>query len=829
MPLNRGRTGVPAPTSPPHERRARRRLRASCPRGAAAAAAIAAFLALAAISPSPPRYTREQMEGALDESERWLLIHGTRDAAQAAVLRRRAVLVSGRLFGGDTSRVVADRDVTAEEIARRPVILFGGPVQNEWTLKLAPQLPVEFTRAGFRWAGLDYDRPGDVLHLVYPNPFDPHRFLLLVAGNSAAAIEREGAGFLFGAEDWRIYRDGELKRSGVFAQSGGRPWRYVSALDRDRDDEARRFTAALRAVRTARVTVWAPPGLALAAPALEQADTLLRQLDGIGLAVAADAPAAAPRRPRVRLSAPPPAKSGARPVSLTLYGSLEEKGTLTRDTRPEHLEEGGAHAALPAGRAALDLWSVAAARLVRLGASERSPFLHPASVALCGRLEGEPLARAVSRAYFGRALPSAREAASPGEGWRSPLVIVPARALLARAVFECGGARARAALLALLAGSPPGTLDSLCRVAGVSPPRVEARYRVLADSLARAGWNSPGRAPQVWRPSDGFQRGVCVAHAVSLDHGYLSADCARELETVRRLGANWISLTPFGYLTADGVPTIVPSAMGGAEEETDEAICEAGARARALGLRVWLKPHLWTRGWVGDLRYGPTGWRRFFDSYRVFVLHYALLAEREGFDGLVVGHELASSTLGFPDRWRGLIGEVRRVYHGTLTYDANWGDEIRGIAFWDALDLVSVSFYDPLAAKPTRSVAELAAGATKALDGLRGVAARTGRPLLISEVGYAPFAGAPVRPWEEHRSELDLETQRACYEAVVRALGPCDWVAGAFWWKWFSTDRIGGPTDASFTPRGKPAELVMSRAFREWQRRPVRVIVSATR
>ena len=829
MPLNRCRTGVPAPASmaspAAHERRGRFRL--SGPRGATAAAAIAAVLALAAISPSPPRFTREQMEGALGEGERWLLIHGTRDDAQAAVLRRRAVLVAARLFNGDTSRVVADRNVTAEEIAGRPVMLFGGAAQNEWTQKLAAQLPVEFTRTGFRWAGRDYDRPGDVLHLVYPNPLDPHRFLLLVAGNSAAAIEREGAGFLFGAEDWRIYRDGELTRSGVFAQAGGRPWRYLPALDHDRDDDARRFTAALRAARTARVAVWAPPGLAIAASTLVQADSLLRQLDGLGLA-AAEAPAAAPRRPHGRVAVPP-AASSARPVSLTLYRSLEEKGTLTRDTRPEHLEDGAAHAALPAGRATLDLWSVAAARLARLGASERSPFLLPAAAALCGRLEGEPLARAVARAYFGRVLPSAGEAASPGEGWRSPLVIVPARALLARAVLECGGTRGRAALLAVLGDHPPGTLDSLCRTAGVNAARVESRYRVLADSLARAAWNSPGLAPQVWRPSDGFQRGLCVAHAVSLDHGYLSADCARELENVRRLGANWISLTPFGYLPADGVPTIVPSALGGAEEETDEAICEAGARARALGLRVWLKPHLWTRGWVGDLAYGPTGWRRFFDSYRVFILHYALLAEREGFDGLVVGHELASSSLAFPDRWRGLIGEVRRVYHGTLTYDANWGDEVRGIAFWDALDLVGVSFYDPLASKPTRSVAELATGATKALDGLRAIAARTGRPLLISEVGYAPFAGAPVRPWEEHHAEPDLEAQRACYEAVVRALGPCDWVAGAFWWKWFSTDRIGGVNDASFTPRGKPAELVMSRAFREWQRRPVRVIAPVKR
>jgi hypothetical protein len=471
---------------------------------------------------------------------------------------------------------------------------------------------------------------------------------------------------------------------------------------------------------------------------------------------------------------------------------------------------------------------VAAALLLRLGAGPGAPYLHPAAVALCGRIDGEPLERAIARLYFGRALPSPEEAASPGAHWRSPLLIEPARALLARALLEVAGGRRRAALLALLTERPPGTLDSLCRACGVSAARLAGRYRVMADSLSRIGQTLPGRAPQVWRPADGFQRGVCLAHAVSLEHGYLSAECVRALATLQRMGANWVSLTPFGFLPPGEGSEIVPSAMGGPNEESDEALCEAGAHARALGLRVWLKPHLWTRGWVGDLSFGPVGWERFFESYRVFILHYAVLAEREGFDGLVVGHELASSSLAFPDRWRALIGEVRRLYHGTLSYDANWGDEVRGITFWDALDLVSVSFYEPLAAKPTVKIAELQNGATRALAELKTLAARTHRPVLLSEVGYAATTDAPVRPWEEHRSNPDLEAQRACYEAFDRALAPCDWVAGAFFWKWWSGGRAGGALDASFTPQGKPAEQVMSRALREWQRRPVRVLEAAS-
>ncbi len=758
----------------------------------------------------PPRLTRERMEAALDGSQRFLLVYGTRDPETARLLRERALGIARRLFDGDTSLVVADRDARADALAGSQVLLLGGPRDNEWTRRLAPALPVAFTAAGFRWQGSDYERPGDVLHLVWPNPLEPGRFLLVLAPNSAAALTRHGGGWHFGTHDWRIYRAGELVRSGVFAQSAERPWRYDPGLDHDLEASRAGFTASLRASGSGSVRVWSGPDTPWAGRVLPAAELLIARLDRMGFAAGRGAP-----------------------VALTLYPSLEGKGRLCRVTRPEHLDAAGAaRAALPAGREALDLWSLAAARLRRLGASADSPWLVPAAVWLCGRCEGEPLEVAVSRIYFGRLLPRAAEAASPpsvpaGAGrshaWRSPLVWIPARALVVRAVYETASPRGRDAVIALLRAPAPGTLDSLCRRAGLVPAAVERRYAALADSLARAGARAARMShPRPWRPADGFQSGACLAHTVDLEGGYLSGACVRELARLRGLGAGWVSLTPFGYLPARDTPEIVPVADGGPEEESDEALCEAAARARALGLRVWLKPHLWTRGFVGELEFGPAGWPRFFARYREFILHYALLAQRERMDGLVVGHELTTATLGHPERWRALIADVRRVYGGTLTYGANWGEEVRGIRFWDALDLVGVSFYAPLADAPTRAVPALEARARRALAELRAVAARTGLPVLIVEAGYAPRAAAAVRPWEERGGPRDLEAQRACYEALVRALEPELWIAGVFWWKWFSSDAVAGPGDGSYTPRGKPAEAVMRRAFADWAGRPVR-------
>jgi len=748
-----------------------------------------------------PRWTREQMEATIGAGERWLFVYGTLDPAQTPLLRERALAVARRLFPRDSGGVVPDRSPILPLARERSLVLFGGPRANLWTARLAAALPLQFAAHGFHFGDRDYDRPGDAIQLVYPNPLEPRHLLILFAGNSPAALA--GRGFWIGAEDWRVTRDGELARSGSFAQSATGPWRYDPRLDRDRERERERYAASLVATPGRALIVRSPGPLADAAGVLTAGDALIARMKQMGLA---------------------PPKSGR--ITLELYPSLESKATYTRSTRPEQVDDQGvAHAALPSGHARYDLWSVAGAALEASGGSLDSRFLVPASVWLAERYGGESLARATGRLYFGHLLPTAREAATTDTLWRSPLVWVPARALLAASVYQCAGRGAARALGRLLARDPPASFDSLCARAGVDPARVERFYLDLADSLARrsAHESDPHPAPRAWRPGDGFQRGVCFAHAVSLERGYASASAGRELEALKRMGANWVSITPFGYLPAPDVPVLYPSAQGGPEEENDESVCEAAARAKALGLRVWLKPHLWTRGWVGELHFTAAGWNQFFEQYRRVALHYALLAQREGMDGFVIGHELPTATLAFPDRWRRLIGEVRRVYEGTLTYGANWNREVESIPFWDALDVIGVSYYVPFTDEPTRSAAVLEAGARKSLEPLRAVAVRARKPVVLVELGYPATAAAAVRPWDEDHGALDLEAQRACYDAMVRALEPETWIAGVFWWKWSSAEDSGGAHDPSFTPRGKPAQQVMARAFGEWEGRPVYV------
>lgn len=219
---------------------------------------------------------------------------------------------------------------------------------------------------------------------------------------------------------------------------------------------------------------------------------------------------------------------------------------------------------------------------------------------------------------------------------------------------------------------------------------------------------------------------------------------------------------------------------------------------------------------TGAIRYDqPEQCAQWMRAYREFILHYAWLAELEGFDLLSIGNELEGMTVHEED-WRRLIADVRRVYPGPITYAANWGHEFETLRFWDALDYAGLNNYYPLAS-PTARDADGASRRREIFHGAQKVASRMDafyrqwkRPILLTEVGYPSVRGGAAEPWiEDGRRGVDLEEQAQSYEAVFQAFANRPWLRGMFWWKWPSHGRGGGPTDPSFTPLGKPAADVL--------------------
>jgi hypothetical protein len=299
-------------------------------------------------------------------------------------------------------------------------------------------------------------------------------------------------------------------------------------------------------------------------------------------------------------------------------------------------------------------------------------------------------------------------------------------------------------------------------------------------------------------------RGICweAAHRIE----------AASISPLRDLGVDWISQTPFGWARSLTATEIRYDGTRGLWGETDDGLVTTAAMAKALGIKTLLKPHLWVRHgeWQGDIAMATDdAWRQWFASYESFILHYAKLAQANEFEALAVGTELGKTTARTAE-WRRIIARVREVYHGKLTYCANWNDEAERVGFWDDLDFIGVQAYYPLATVDRPSKRQLEAAWTPIAKKLASLAKRTGKSIVFTEVGFKSHEGSLKQPWQwETEGAVALDLQRDAYAAMFETFWTKPWFAGVFVWKWHPSPRSSDRAERDFTPQGKPALLVI--------------------
>jgi hypothetical protein len=335
---------------------------------------------------------------------------------------------------------------------------------------------------------------------------------------------------------------------------------------------------------------------------------------------------------------------------------------------------------------------------------------------------------------------------------------------------------------------------------------------LLAAALALPA-ASPAAPP---RSLPRFLNGISFAMTNRAELGYDSGAARAALDAWKTAGADAVSLMPFAF---QRTPTSAELRwrLSHPGSETD-AQMRAGIRAaRAHGLFVLVKPHIWVPGsWPGAIA-PPSGdaFRSWWTAYGDFIVHHARIAAEEGADALAVGTEL-SLLQGRPE-WGALIARVRAVFPGFVVYAANW--DATDVPFAPDLDAVGVDLYAPLSEDPAATDERLRAGAERVVASLDALAERTRRPVLLTEAGYPARHACWMRPNEEVGA-VDPDAQRRATEALLFALSarahPA--IRGLFWWKAFSDGRAAEPADGGFRIGGRPAEAALARFFASHER-----------
>ncbi len=318
-------------------------------------------------------------------------------------------------------------------------------------------------------------------------------------------------------------------------------------------------------------------------------------------------------------------------------------------------------------------------------------------------------------------------------------------------------------------------------------------------------------------------RGITVGPIESALHpgvGYGSSAYGRTLGESSAWGASFVAITPFGRvnnLSGGGVDLTFEAPF----EKNRSDIARAIRMAHDRGLGVMLVPHLWVESGEWRAKIDPKtdeGWSRWAKSYADFVLAWARVAEEEHAEIFSVGVELRSwVTSTRAPSFSLVIEAVRRVYHGLVTYSANW-DDVDDTVILGALDLIGVNAFYPLADRDRATEGELLAGGERVRRKVHDLAEAWRKPVLFTEIGYTTRPDPAIRPWEwpdEMKGvRVDEHAQALAYRALVRPLLDEPDFAGFFVWRVYADpDDISQEAEWGFSPKGKLAERVIRDAF----------------
>ncbi len=195
-------------------------------------------------------------------------------------------------------------------------------------------------------------------------------------------------------------------------------------------------------------------------------------------------------------------------------------------------------------------------------------------------------------------------------------------------------------------------------------------------------------------------------------------------------------------------------------------------------------------------------WGNWFRSYTEFQLHFAKLAKETGCEMFIAGCEMVQTDRR-SEEWRELIAQIRTVYDGPVTYNADKYQE-DNVTWWDCVDYICSSGYYPID------------DWDRQLDRIEAVVEKFKKPFFFAECGCMSTHGAGKVPndWTV-RGEIDLQEQADWYQTMFEACRKHSFVQGFCLWDWAWKQYPLCKADANwgYDIYGKPAQQIVKKYY----------------
>jgi hypothetical protein len=129
-----------------------------------------------------------------------------------------------RWMRGDV-RIKSDRDLTPADIEANHIVVFGTPSTSPLIARVLRSAPIRWTRGTIAVGSLKFDGKTHTLSMIYPNPANPKRYIVINSGHTFHEADFKGTNALLYPRvgDWAVtdVRTGEVVAEGTF----DRNWR----------------------------------------------------------------------------------------------------------------------------------------------------------------------------------------------------------------------------------------------------------------------------------------------------------------------------------------------------------------------------------------------------------------------------------------------------------------------------------------------------------------------------------------------------------------------------------------------------------------------------
>lgn len=145
-----------------------------------------------ATQPNEPNLSKRRgLQGPIDDAfmDSFLVVRPTGQARHPEIAKQTQSRLArfeqefAKYFRGEI-RIKDDTAINASDIATHHLVLFGDPQSNRLLAKMLPKLPLQWTKEAITLAGQTFPADTHLPVLIYPNPLNPGKYIVLNTGHT---------------------------------------------------------------------------------------------------------------------------------------------------------------------------------------------------------------------------------------------------------------------------------------------------------------------------------------------------------------------------------------------------------------------------------------------------------------------------------------------------------------------------------------------------------------------------------------------------------------------------------------------------------------------